>query len=426
MILRGFVLGSLSLFTGGFAARAQAPFTISSFSLTITGSNSTYVTALSTVGNGVATFAGTPLANQGANVYATGVATRDRGLGCAGALQLSISFLFDPNNSLTIVATSPFTTNATTATLSFSITGGTGVFKGQQGSGTINATVTQNSSTSTLSGSGSGALDKSIPAAPIISPSGVVPVFSSVPIIQPGSWISIYGANFATSNSIWNGDFPTKLAGTTVTINGKNAYLWFVSPLQINVQAPDDATQGCVHVVVTTQLGSTATADVMLQPQQPSFSLYNGTPYVVGEIPTPNLSGQYANGTYDLAGPRSLGFSRPAKVGETVELFGVGFGSPQTAVPAGQVDPVTQENPLTSTVSVTVGGTPASVTFAGEVEAGLYQINIVVPQVPSGDQAIVATIQGANPVLFSANSTQNCADPAGPIQTGCLVYLTVQ
>jgi uncharacterized protein (TIGR03437 family) len=422
-------VSSLSLVAAGLATAQSPPFTISSFNLTVNSTDSTYVTTLSTVGNGIATFTGTGLATQTATVYATGVSTRDRGLGCVGTLQLSISFLFDATNTLTIVATGPFTKSSTSVNLSFSITGGTGAFKGQQGAGTINATVTQSSSTATFAGTGSGALDKSIPAPPIISPSGIVPVFSSVPIIQPGSWISLYGSNFATTTSTWNGDFPTKLAGLTVTINGKNGFLWFVSPFQINVQAPDDTLQGCAHVVVTTQFGGTASADVMLQPQQPSFSLYSGTQYVIGEIPTPNLSGQYGNGTYDLAAPRNLGLGRPVRVGETVELFGVGFGPAQTAVPAGQVDALTKANPITNTVSVTVGGKPATVTFAGEVQAGLYQINITVPQLASGDQAIVATVQGGNPpVLFSANSTQDCLDPDlhGPIQAGCTVYLTVQ
>jgi uncharacterized protein (TIGR03437 family) len=47
------------------------------------------------------------------------------------------------------------------------------------------------------------------------------------------------------------------------------------------------------------------------------------------------------------------------------------------------------------TTNNSAGGVAANVTFAGIVEAGLFQINIVVPNVPTGDQAITASIGGA-------------------------------
>ena len=79
---------------------------------------------------------------------------------------------------------------------------------------------------------------------PSITPGGVVPVYSSSTTIQPGGWFSIYGSNLADATAVWNGDFPTKLGGTSVKVNGKDAYLWFVSGAQINAQAPDDPRRG--------------------------------------------------------------------------------------------------------------------------------------------------------------------------------------
>ena len=52
--------------------------------------------------------------------------------------------------------------------------------------------------------------------APAISPGGVVPLYSTVNTIQPGGWVSIYGSNLAAGTSVWNGDFPTSLGGTSV------------------------------------------------------------------------------------------------------------------------------------------------------------------------------------------------------------------
>ena len=83
-------------------------------------------------------------------------------------------------------------------------------------------------------------------------PSGVVPIYSTTPTIQPGSWVTIYGTNLATSTATWTGNFPTSLGGTTVTINGKPAYLSYVSPTQIDLQAPlrcgdRPRSGGCEH-----------------------------------------------------------------------------------------------------------------------------------------------------------------------------------
>jgi uncharacterized protein (TIGR03437 family) len=168
-------------------------------------------------------------------------------------------------------------------------------------------------------------------SAPRIAAGGIVPVYSSVSAIQSGSWISIYGANLADRTYVWNNDFPTSLGGVTVTIDNKPAYLWFVSPTQINLQVPDDPATGLVSAVVTTPSG-TVTSSVMLAPQGPSLSLLGDEKHVAGEILTPD-------GGYDLVGPANT-FSyatRPVKAGETLVLYGVGFGATSPPVPAGQL-----------------------------------------------------------------------------------------
>jgi uncharacterized protein (TIGR03437 family) len=240
--------------------------------------------------------------------------------------------------------------------------------------------------------------------APVITPGGVVPVYSSVPVIQPGSWVSIYGTNLANGTFFWSGNFPTSLGSTSVTIDNKPAYLWFVSPTQINLQAPDDTATGLVSIAVTTASGTKAST-VTLAPQGPSFLLLGDNKHVVGEIATPNGTGAYANGTYDLVGPSdTFSYStRPVNPGETLVLYGVGFGPTTPHVPAGQNPTVVA---LTnSPITVTIGGVRANFAFAGiNTEAGLYQINVVVPNTPSGDQALQATVNGV-------------LTPAGPVVT---------
>ena len=91
----------------------------------------------------------------------------------------------------------------------------------------------------------------------------------------------------------------------------------------------------------------------------------------------------------------------PVKAGETLILYGVGFGPTDPAVPAGKVfsGSATTHTP----VSITIGGVSASVAFAGITQAGLYQFNLTVPASGSGDQAVQATVNGvqtqAGPLL---------------------------
>ena len=134
--------------------------------------------------------------------------------------------------------------------------------------------------------------------APSITPGGIGPVFSSATTIQPGEWISIYGLNLAGTPTTWTGNFPTSLGGTRVAIDGKQAYLWYVSPTQINLQVPDDANTGAVPVVVTTPNGA-ASSTVTLAPFAPSFSLLDAK-HVAGIILRSDGSGAYGGGSYDI------------------------------------------------------------------------------------------------------------------------------
>jgi uncharacterized protein (TIGR03437 family) len=219
-----------------------------------------------------------------------------------------------------------------------------------------------------------------------------VPVYSTVSVIQPGSWISIYGSNLANGSSVWDGSFPTSLGGVTVTIDNKPGYLWLVSPGQINLQAPDDSFTGPVSVIVKTPNG-TATSTVTLAEVGPSFSLLDAK-HVAAAILTPDGSGAYGNGAYDLAGPSGLfTFStRPVRAGETLVLFGVGFGPTNPFVPAGAV--FNSSAPTTNAVSISIGGVAALVQFSGITSAGLYQFNVTVPSTASGDQILQARVAG--------------------------------
>lgn len=231
--------------------------------------------------------------------------------------------------------------------------------------------------------------------APTITSGGVVPLYSSVATVQPGEWVSIYGTNLANATVSWNGDFPTSLGGTKVTFDGKPAFLWYVSPTQINAQVPDDANTGPVPVVVTTASGTSAST-VTLAQFAPSFALLDSK-HVTGIILRSNGSGAYGGGTYDIVGPtgNSLGFPTvAARAGDTIELFGVGFGPTNPVVVAGQ--PFSGAAQTTYTVSLSINNVTVNPTFAGLSSAGLYQINLTLPAgLGTGDLTLQASVGGA-------------------------------
>lgn len=217
------------------------------------------------------------------------------------------------------------------------------------------------------------------------------------PGVESGSWVTIKGANLAATTGDWNGPpaaigsdgiLPTDLGGVKVTIGGKPAAIYFFSPAQINVQAPDLNGTGDFPVQVTTANG-TAQSTVTVHTQAPGFFMFDvqDRKYIAGLTGDSKYLG---NNLYE-----GLPF-RDAKPGETVQLFGTGFGPTNPAVPTGKAFSGTA--PLQTTPTATIGGLPATVQFAGLISgAGLYQINLVVPpDTPDGDQPVVVTVDGVS------------------------------
>ncbi len=229
---------------------------------------------------------------------------------------------------------------------------------------------------------------------PEISQSGVVDGASYRPGITAGSWISIQGTNLSkTSARTWRADeivdgaLPTQLDGVSVSVNGRPAFVGYISDTQINAQAPTDAGTGSASVVVTVNGVSSTPSLTQILGTSPAFFLWAGK-YAVATRPD-----------YSFIGPATLfpGATTPAKPGDVVILWGAGFGTTTPAVAAGVQ--VTGAPYVTNPPSVTVGGLPAQVVGAAlsPGSAGLYQIVIVLPgAVPDGDQEIVAQAGGVS------------------------------
>ncbi len=227
-------------------------------------------------------------------------------------------------------------------------------------------------------------------AAPAISSAGVVNGASFAAGIAPGSWVAIFGQNLAaaahtvTPAELVNGSLPTSLGGVTVTINGQPAFLYYVSPTQINLQAPADASTGTVSIAVSNSAGTSSASSAMLEAMSPAF--FASGSYVAAV----RTDGTIINGT----GAAASGYltAAGAKPGDVLELYGTGFGPTTPAVVPGVV--FQGAAATNNTVTVTIGGLPAAVSFAGLAGAGLYQINMTVPNLPNGDYAVAAQVAG--------------------------------
>jgi uncharacterized protein (TIGR03437 family) len=209
--------------------------------------------------------------------------------------------------------------------------------------------------------------------------------------IAPNSWVEIKGSNLgpAGDTRIWQGpDFvnnqlPTSLDGVSVTVNGVPAYVYYISPTQVNILTPPNAISGSVPVQVSENGVISASFMVQAQAESPSFFVFGGGPYIAAT---------HANGGY--LGPTSLypGLTTPAQPGETITMYANGFGSTSTPVVSGSE---TQSGTLSPIPAITIGGVPATVTFAGLVAPGEFQFNVIVPpSLGNGDQPTMATYNG--------------------------------
>ena len=210
--------------------------------------------------------------------------------------------------------------------------------------------------------------------------------------IQAANWVVIKGTNLAPGPGRgWNANesFPTTMDGTSVTINGQLGYLYYISPGQINLQAPSDTALGPVNVVVTNNGLSSTPVSAQYQPYSPALLQWGG-----GQFPYAEIT-RYPDNAY-VGNPTVMGAAGytnivSAQAGDILTLWVTGLGPTTPAVPAGQQPafangafPVTTTNP-----TVTVGGANATVLGAILRYAGLYQVNIQLPaSLPSGDAPI--------------------------------------
>jgi trimeric autotransporter adhesin len=211
----------------------------------------------------------------------------------------------------------------------------------------------------------------------------------------PGEVITLFGSNLgpatAVTAQIVNGYLTTQLGGVQVLVSGVAAPMIYATATQVSAVVPYEVARFSVAAVKVTYLGQTS--NIVTLP-------------VVATVPgifTLNQSGTGAavayNDDFTLNGPNN-----PEAKGHTVALFLTGEGQTNPAGITGTINSTPNMNPMPiGGITVTIGGRPATYSYAGGIEGvveGIMQLNVQVPaNAPSGTVPIVVTIGG--------NSTQS-------------------
>lgn len=224
--------------------------------------------------------------------------------------------------------------------------------------------------------------------------------FGGFTSIAPGAFIEIYGSNLAADSLNWGGSFngvnaPTSLAGTMVTIGGQAAFIAYASPGQVNALVPSNVGTGQQQITVTTAIGTSNSYTITVNPTAagllaPGYLNIGGMQYVGALFPDYQTF---------VAPPGAIsGYtSRRAKPGDVLIIFGVGFGPVNPNIPAGQVVP--GNTALTLLFQISFGSAPATLQYAGLAPSlvGVYQFNVVVPNIPPSDAVPVTFTLGGVP-----------------------------
>jgi uncharacterized protein (TIGR03437 family) len=228
--------------------------------------------------------------------------------------------------------------------------------------------------------------------------------------------ISIFGSGLASPllppagyravrSDLVNGTWPLDLACVGVEINQQRVPVFFVSPNQINVQAPVFPAGDfySVQVILNPDVSNRIASplyQVSAGALAPALFTFNGQG--TGDIAAIDATKSKAlNKVVYLTKDTSIANSAAAAPGDIIEVFGTGFGETQPPYGLGVfADPQKGLPNLTNPITVTIGTVTlaaSDVLYAGLAfdAPGLYQFNLRVPDVPDGDQKVEISMGAA-------------------------------
>ena len=227
----------------------------------------------------------------------------------------------------------------------------------------------------------------------------------------PGGILSIFGSLLApVTASAVTLPLPTMLAGASVTINDVPSPLYYVSPSQLNVQIPYEATANSSLSLRVYNNGVSAFQSLTISAAAPA-------------IFTTNSSGSGQGAILDTA-YQLVDTSHPATPGSTyLQIYCMGLGAVSNQPADGAPASATLLAKTVLTPTVTIGGVDTTPSFSGLAPGfvGLYQVNALVPATVAAGSAV--------PVVISVNGTASntvtivvgqASTPAAGLQTRSL------
>jgi uncharacterized protein (TIGR03437 family) len=232
-------------------------------------------------------------------------------------------------------------------------------------------------------------------AAPPVIASVVNAASLNGPAVAPGEIVTIFGSGMGPLNPLGltlgaDGKVMSALGGVSVTFSGYPAPLLYVSSTQINCVVPYEtaSTIGAIPVEVISGSQRSGLTPLPAVRSAPGVITLNGSGSGLGAILT-------ASGAVNGPG-------NPASAGSTITFYVTGEGQTAPAGVTGAVTVVAKAPPITpqplASLSVTIGGKPASVSFEGEAPgfvSGVMQVNAVVPAgLSPGNQPLLVSLGG--------------------------------
>jgi len=225
---------------------------------------------------------------------------------------------------------------------------------------------------------------------------GQTPVYSAASMVNgsdyapgpfaPNSIVSIFGSGLArstqglTADDISNNTLPVELNSTRVYVMNSPAPLLYVSDGQVNFLIPGNQLDGDVQIRVVRE-GLTG--------PEVTVTLVDAAPALFQTAAGYAIAAHLDN---SLIAPGS-----PAQAGEIIVVYACGLGRTLPNPAPGTIPQSAAVIQRLSDLKVYLGGAaiePASILYAGLTpgSAGLYQINLVLPDNPGTDPEIRVAI----------------------------------
>ncbi len=208
------------------------------------------------------------------------------------------------------------------------------------------------------------------PTVPVVSKGGIVSNadFASAPAL--GLLVSIFGSGLADGSLGDTGvPLPPQLGSTSVVLAGVELPLLYVSNTQVNVAIPFTIQTNTSQQLVVLR-GNAVSVPV-------SLAVFASEPSILSASGSGSGQGLIFNA---ITGTRA-DTNAPAGTGDYLVIYALGLGAVTPNLAIGNGTPSSPYEYAVAPVTVTIGGIPATVLFAGLTPGyvGLYQVNVMMP-----------------------------------------------